>query len=383
MRIGINGAFLRRPGVGVGQVSEHVLRHLLVRPGDEYIIYTEEAFQGHFSWLSRADITVKPMLPHWRRDDLIRKVWWEKYLLPRVVEQDQCDAFISLYQSTTILPPSIHHTMIVHDIIPKLFPEYLNNARKKLTWWLTERAIRKATNIVTVSECSRQDVIRSVGVNAEKVKSSLIAVDDIFRVIPSAAEQQQILHNYDLQSGYIYHGGGFEVRKNTETLLHAYKQLKDQYILAGKSVDLPKLVLSGRPQPQLAPLVIDIERRIRELDVEQEVRLLGFVSQADLPAIYSSAVLFVYPSLYEGFGMPVLEAMCQRTAVVCSSAASLPEVGGDTVRYCDPNDSNDIAQQIDWLLSHPEERVALAERGLERSQQFSWASFVQDIFSTL
>jgi alpha-1,3-rhamnosyl/mannosyltransferase len=149
----------------------------------------------------------------------------------------------------------------------------------------------------------------------------------------------------------------------------------------------------------LAPLVIDIERRIRELELSDDVRLLGFVSQTDLPMIYAGAMMFIYPSLYEGFGMPVLEAMCQRVPVVCSNTSSLPEVGGlprdhqladlrglprdEAVRYCDPKNPDDIADQIEFLLVHPEERVRLAECGWQRSQLFSWQRFVQDIFSTL
>ncbi len=383
MRIGINGAFLRRPGVGVGQVSEHVLRHLPKREGTDYIVYTEEAFQGHSAWLGRADIRVKPMLPRWRRDDLIRKVWWEKVLLPRAVKRDGCEAFVSLYQSATILPPSIRHTMIVHDIIPKLFPEYLNNARKRLVWAWTEAAIRRATHIITVSERSRQDVIQQLGISSERVRASHIAVDEVFRQRPSLAEQQRVLNRYNLQPGYLYHGGGFEVRKNTEALLQAYVILKRRFAEGQRLAELPRLVLSGRPRPRLAPLVIDVERRIRELGLESEVKLIGFVPQADLPALYASASIFVYPSLYEGFGMPVLEALCQGAAVVCSKASSLPEVGGDAVRYCDPNNPEDIADQIEFLLTHPEERAACGARGRERSRQFSWKAFVKDIFATL
>ena len=383
MKIGINASMLRKPATGIGQVTEHFLKRLPQDKGHEYVVYVEEAFQGHGGWLHRADVLVRPILPWYRRDDLVRKAWWERFVLPQAVAEDGCEAFISLSQTATILPMNIRHTMVVHDMIPRIFPEYLDNLRKRLLWHMTESAIRRADQVVTVSRQSRSDVLRLLGLDPTRVITSTIAVDDIFRHPVSEEHRTRVLHRYGLAHGYIYHGGGLEVRKNTECLLLAYKHLLERYRREERIGQLPTLVISGRNRPHLVPLVIDIEKRVHELDLGPYVKLIGFVSQADLPSVYSGASMFVYPSLYEGFGMPVLEAMSQSVAVISSRAASLPEVGGDAVAYVDPRDHRDLAHAIDRFLIHPDGRQRFALHGREHSMIFSWDRFVDDVFGTL
>jgi glycosyltransferase involved in cell wall biosynthesis len=383
MKIGINAAFLRKPATGIGQVTEAFLRRLPQVEGQTYVVYVEEAFQGHFAWLGREDVTVRALLPRWRRDDLIRKIWWEKYTLPAAILADRCDAFISLYQSATQLPTFVRHTMLVHDLIPRIFPEYRRTVRKCLAWWLTEWAIRRADGIVTVSEHTRQDVIHLLGLDPASVRASRLDVDDIFHQEVSVEHRTRVLRRYGLTAGYLYHGGGLEVRKNAEALLQAYKLLHERYRQENRLESLPPLVISGRPRPQLVPLVIDIERRVHELDLGPFVQLIGFIPQADLPAIYAGASLFIYPSRYEGFGMPVLEALSQGVAVIASRSSSLPEVGGDAVAYIDPESVQDIAHAIDRLLMSPEARRRFAEHAREHAREFSWQDLVKDIFATL
>ena len=383
MKIGINASMLRKPATGIGQVTEQFLKRLPRDAGHEYVIYVEEAFQGHGSWLSRSDVRVRPLLPRYRRDDLIRKAWWERVILPQAVVEDDCAAFISLSQTATTLPPSVRHTMVVHDLIPKVFPEYLGNWRKRLLWRMTETAIRRADRIVTVSEHSRADAIKLLVLDPSRVVASTIAVDDVFTHTVSEEHLNRVLRSYGLGAGYIYNGGGLEVRKNTETLLLAYKYLLERYRGDGRISELPPLVISGRNRPHLVPLVIDLERRVHELDLGPYVKLIGFIPQSDLPALYAGAIMFVYPSLYEGFGMPVLEAMNQGTAVISSRASSLPEVGGDAVAYIDPRDYRDLAHAIDRFLVHPEGRQRFAFHGREHAIRFSWERFVRDVFGTL
>ncbi len=393
LKIGIDVSFLRKQDTGIGQVTVNFLNKLIEFPISSFQLPNKEKIE-FFLYLEK-DVKLKlpkntaasaikfhkrVFLPLYKRDDLIRKIWWEKYLLPKKVKQDGCDVFLSLYQSTTILPKKVKHIMLVHDIIPKLFPEYLNNFRKKLYQELVEDAIRAAAKIVTVSHRSEKDLIQHLGIDPKKITVSYIDVAEIYKKKVSQAENARVLKRYKLEAGYIYSGGGLEVRKNIESVVRAYKLLLEK---SSADKKIPKLVISGRLLPQLAPLVTDIEKLVSQLDLKKQVVVLGWVPQADLPALYNSASLFVYPSLYEGFGLPILEAMSQATAVITAKTSSLPEVGSDSVLYCNPGDIEDIAMVMKNVLSNSHLKIALSLKGKERAAHFSWKKFTQKMINII
>ena len=381
IKVGINASFLRKQNTGIGQVSINFLRKLMEISNDkevEFVLYLEEDVD-----FDLADgFSKRVFLPVYKRDDLIRKIWWEKFSLPRRIKKDKCDVLLSLYQSTTTvqLHMGVKHIMIVDDIIPRLFPEYLNNWRKKLYQWLTERAIKKVDKIIAVSHRTEKDLIAHLGIDAKKITVSYIDVDEIYKKEVSEKESQRILKKYNLEAGYIYSGGGLEIRKNTENILRAYKILFEAY---GHASWLPKVVVSGKMMPELAPLVTDVSAAVKGLGLEKEVSLLGFVAQEDLPALYKNASVFVYPSLYEGFGLPVLEAMSQGTPVITSKTSSLPEVGSDSVVYCNPKSVDDLAMVMKNVLMNNHLLGALSLKGKERSTHFSWDKFTEKMMNII
>jgi glycosyltransferase involved in cell wall biosynthesis len=264
--------------------------------------------------------------------------------------------------------------MVVHDVIPKLFPEYLNNFRKRTYQFFVGRAIKKADKIIAVSHRTEKDVINQLNIAAEKITVCYIDVDDIYKKIPEANQQFTVLKKYGLRPGYIYNGGGLEIRKNTESVLRAYKLLWDKY---GQHGWIPKLVISGKLMPQLAPLVSDVEKLAEELEIKNRIILLDYVPQEDMPVLYRNASVFVYPSRYEGFGLPVLEAMNQGVPVIAGKTSSLPEVGSDAILYCDPDNYEDLAMVIKNLLNNNHLKAALSLKGKERASHFSWDKFVE------
>jgi len=254
------------------------------------------------------------------------------------------------------------------------------NWRKKLYQWLTERAIKKVDKIIAVSHRTEKDLIAHLGIDAKKITVSYIDVDEIYKKEVSEKESQRILKKYNLEAGYIYSGGGLEIRKNTENILRAYKILFEAY---GHASWLPKVVVSGKMMPELAPLVTDVSAAVKGLGLEKEVSLLGFVAQEDLPALYKNASVFVYPSLYEGFGLPVLEAMSQGTPVITSKTSSLPEVGSDSVVYCNPKSVDDLAMVMKNVLMNNHLLGALSLKGKERSTHFSWDKFTEKMMNII
>jgi len=268
----------------------------------------------------------------------------------------------------------------VHDIIPKIFPQYLNNFRKKLYQELVEDAIKTVAKIITVSHRSEKDLIKHLCVDPKKITVSYIDVDQIYKRKVSDSESKIVLKKYKLEAGYIYSGGGLEVRKNVESVVRAYKKLLERNF---KTKTIPKLVISGRLLPQLVPLTTDVKKLVEELGLKNQVVILGYVPQADLPAIYNNAKLFVYPSLYEGFGLPVLEAMSQGVPVVTSKTSSLPEVGSDSVLYCDPSKIEDIVMVMKNVLSNEHLQAALSLKGKERAARFSWEQFTRKMLNII
>lgn len=393
MKIGINASFARKPNTGIGQVTLNFLRKLSelsakdefasngkVQTKDlEFILYLEE------------DINIKLpdnfqkriFLPLWKRDDLIRKIWWEKYLLPKKVKEDNCDILLSLYHCPTILSNDVKHIMVVHDIIPELFPGYLNNSRKRKYWKLTKKAIQKADKIMTVSSRTEKDLIQHLGIESERISVNYIDVDEIYKRTVGAGHGLSVLNKYNLKPGYVYNGGGLEMRKNVEGLIRAYNMLLENNKKTHFINNFPDLVISGKLMPQLKPLVTDAEKLVRELNLTGHVKLLDFVPQEDLPALYKNALVFAYPSLYEGFGLPILEAMNSGTPVITSKKSSLPEIGRDAVLYCNPEDIRDIEMVLRNVILHEHLREELRRRGKERAQNFSWEKFVEKLFNII
>ena len=388
MRIGINASFLRKPSTGIGQVSTHFLRTLIANYQMNRI-FAEHTFvlylQEDIDWELPENFEKRVVLPFWKRDDLARAWMWESRVLPREVERDGCEALFSLTQSATVIRDRrVRHVMLVHDIIPRLFPEYLDTWRKRAYQRAIEEGVRHADRILTVSKHTEKDLVRHLGIDASRIGVAYIDVDPIFsRPIPPR-DKARVLAKYRLEEGYMYYGGGLETRKNIHALLVAYRKLlKERTRFSDKKTVIPDLVISGALFPQLAPLITDVEEEVKKMNLTNYVHILGRVPQEDLPALYGSARLFVYPSRYEGFGMPVLEAMRVGTPVVASKHSSLPEVAGDASVYCDPDVPESIAQTLLTVLGREDVRYEMVRRGYERAKRFSWKTFTEKVMRVI
>ena len=386
MKIGINASFCRKSQTGIGQVSISFIKKLAELETKKksgankhnFVLYLEEDLPKGFRLPKNIQKNIfLPLL--YKRDDLIRKVWWEKYLLPRKVRHDGCDIFFSLYQSPTILSSNIKHLMLVHDIIPRLFPEYLDNSRKKYYQQLTETGIAGADKLLTVSKRTEKDLIQHLGIPADRISTNYISVDENYRKVATPEQSKKVLKKYRLKSGYILAGGGMELRKNVEGVIRAYKILLEKNKNTHYFEMMPQLVIYGKLLPGLT-LAYDVESLVKELNLTQNVSLLGAVPQADLPALQHNAIVFVYPSRYEGFGMPVLEAMSQGVPVIAGKNSSLPEVGSDSILYTHVDDPREIAIVLKKVLGDRQLRGVLSQRGRERAKVFSWDKFAKRFY---
>jgi len=266
------------------------------------------------------------------------------------------------------LPPATNSkglVITVHDLAFKILPETAPHVNK---YWLAyfDRALKNSAEIVTVSEATRRDLIEIYDVAPEKVTAVLSGVDmDVIK--PAAPEDIEAARaTYGIDGPYFLFIGGLEPRKNLRMMLRAFGRMPDDV--------RPNLVLAGSPVPWVPGGKDMVESAVRALppSARDQVILTGYVSETDKLALLTGAEALVYPSVYEGFGLPVLEAMACGTPVLTSDLSSLPEVvGGDAV-LVDPYESGSIADGMERLMRDDALRARLHEAGPRRARMFSW-----------
>ncbi|MEM2592743.1 MAG: glycosyltransferase family 1 protein [Thermofilaceae archaeon] len=295
------------------------------------------------------------------------KPWRFSALLAHFVglSQDGLLPDVDVFHATDHLLPHFSRILTVftlHDLIFLFHPE----THKPLNrWFLTlmmPRFLRAADAVIAVSECTKRDAVRAYGIPEEKITVIYEGVSPRFR--PADPEAVQAVRaKYGLPEHFILYVGTIEPRKNLVALLEAYAA-----ILTRNTQHAIRLVIVGKK----GWLYEGFFRRLRELGLEERVHFTGYVPDEDLPALYSAADLFVFPSLYEGFGLPVLEAMACGVPVVCSNTSSLPEVAGDAALLVNPTDVQALAAAIERALTDEALRASLRARGMERARRFTW-----------
>lgn len=271
---------------------------------------------------------------------------------------------LDLLHSPDFIPPlggRYRSVITIHDLAFLLYPEFLTAESRRIYNDQIEAAVRRADAIIAVSEATRQDVIEHLDAPPEKVRVVLEAADPRYRPVPPA-EVERVCAGLGLPPGYVLFVGTQEPRKNIAGLLGAYARLR-----AG-SPDAPPLAIAGG-RGWLADGLAELAD---SLHLGDSVRWLGHVPSEDLPALYSGAAVLCFPSFYEGFGLPPLEAMACGAPVVTSDRGSLPEVVGEAGLLVDPNDPAAIAAALERVLGDPALAADLRTRGIERASTFSW-----------
>lgn len=345
---------------GLGRYAGELIRALVASsPADERltILYTEPA-------AARPD-PVLAALPG-RPIPLGYKPWRFLALLAHLTRlpQDRLVPGADLFHATDHLLPRMRRVPTVftlHDLIFLKFPQHHKGYNRAFLTLMMPRFLRAADHVIAVSEHTRRDAIAAYALPAEKITVIYEAADARYRPAENPAALSDFRRRYRLPERYILHVSTIEPRKNQARLLEAYAALRAEFPEVG-------LVVVGRR----GWLYDDFFARLTALGLEEQVVFPGFVPEADLPHFYQAAECFVYPSLYEGFGLPPLEALACGAPVVCSNAASLPEVVGEAGLLVPPGDTAALAAAIRRVLADPRVRADLAGRGPRQAARFSW-----------
>lgn len=249
----------------------------------------------------------------------------------------------------------------LHDAFAYVHPQAHNRLDNWRYRWQLPRALRRVDAVITVSACSRRDILANLPLAPRRVAIIPEGVEPRFRPVPDTQARRATLARYGITPPYLLYLGGINARKNIARLFEAYARLR-------KCHPHLQLVIGGKPQWRVREIMATFER----LALRDAVRFTGYVDDHDLPALYSAAEVFVFPSLYEGFGLPPLEAMSCGTPVVTSSVSALPEVVGDAALTVDPYDVPALAAAIERALTGEGLRAALRRCGLARAAEFTW-----------
>lgn len=263
------------------------------------------------------------------------------------------------------IPPGVRGktALYVYDMVLKACPETMDIRTRRLMEKELEQSCKRADMIITISEFSKREIVKYMGIAPEKIEIVPCGVD-LERYHPNYTEKEVkfSIEKYGISTGYLLYLGTLEPRKNIEKLIEAYELLKKEK----KSV--PKLVIAGKK----GWLYECIFSKVEALGLTDEVIFTGYIEDDDVPKLIKGAELFLFPSRYEGFGMPPLEAMACGTPVIASDAASLPEVVGDAGVLVNPESAEDIAEAIMTMMNDSEKRNQLRKLGIDRAQKYTW-----------
>jgi glycosyltransferase involved in cell wall biosynthesis len=279
--------------------------------------------------------------------------------------------------------PLVHprrSVVTVHDLGHYYHPEAHTARQRRYLEWSTRYHVRTAARLVADSQVTKDDLVRLYGADPARVTVVHLGVDRVLKPVRDAQRMASVLHKYGITAPYALYVGTLQPRKNLLRLIQAWEQVASGEL--GSHEDgqpVAQLVLAGKE----GWLSGDILKRARVGALQGRIVLSGYVEGVDLASLYSGASLFVMPSLYEGFCMPVLEAMACGTPVVCSNVSSLPEVVGDAALTFDPHDLDSMAAAIQDVLGDAELRRAMVVRGYERAASFTWAQSARKVLSVL
>jgi glycosyltransferase involved in cell wall biosynthesis len=356
LRIALNAQLLSfadtyRTG-GISRVIYHLLSELGRDPrGHAFEVFVPEA-PSRDGW---GALNFHPSGKHTTRPSM--RIAWEQAMFPRQLAQLKPDLLHGMAYALPIgwSGPGV---VTIYDLSFLRFPRAFNAANRIYLTATTRATARRARRILTISEHTRRDIVRFLSVPEQRVDVTYPAAEQRYRLL-AAQEVEAFRVARGLPETFIFALGTLEPRKNLVGLLRAYARLRQPR---------PPLYVAGGAGWRFSPIF----DTVGQLHLEDDVQFLGYVPEDELPLWYNAARLFAFPSLYEGFGLPVLEAMACGTPVLTSTAASLPEVGGKAAVLVPPQDADRIAQEMERVLDDAQLRTEMRAAGRIQASRFSW-----------
>lgn len=347
MRIGIDCRYLREAPRGVG----HYLLNILNRfncVDDTFFLY------------SPGPIIFQPKKDNFiiRQGRSMPGTLWFEIKGRNLINSDRLDSF---WSPCDIMPSrlskNIYQVLSIHDLTHIFYPQTMANYNRLIHRIFFTSSMRNANHIITMSEHTKKSIVEHFNIVPTKISVIYEGVDEKFKPLDKM-EAKKILQRYSIERPYLLSVGTLEPKKNYTRLLKAYNAVK---------TDLDLIIVGKKGWK-----ADDIFKTIASLGIKERVKILGYVQNDDLPYLYNGAEVFVFPSLYEGFGLPLLEAMACGTPVICSNTSSLAEISGDAAIKFNPESVDEIVNQLQRVIDDNDLKRRLTKLGLARAKEFSW-----------
>ncbi|TDT62332.1 glycosyltransferase family 4 protein [Fonticella tunisiensis] len=357
MNIGIDARAARwYRGTGIGTYTYQLIYNInLIDKLNRYLLFLPDE---NISDLNPGDNIDIRLISEDRREN-----FWEEIDIPNILTNTGMDIY-HVPQNGIGLPREKTSPFVItlHDVIPFRMPETVGPQYLKIYTKEIPEIIPLCDGIITVSEFSKQDIIKSMGFPEDKIFVTHLAAEDIYYPQNKTLCKNFVKENYKIEENFILYVGGFSPRKNITGLIQAFSKIKPKLKKKYKLVILGK---KGRSYYDYRDLAY-------ELGLKEDVIFTGYVPVEELPVFYNAASVFCYPSFYEGFGLPPLEAMACGTPTIASNVTSIPEILGDDALYIKPENIDDIAEKLLMLIEDEKLRIEMSFKGLRRSAMYNW-----------
>jgi len=369
MKIAIQTADLDSSRIdGTRVYIQNLLKHFgHISPADDFWLYHRSDFNPELA---------PPIFPNYR---VIQKAWpffWTQVRFAFEIWRDQPDVLWMPIQALPVFRRKKLKTIItIHDLAFKYFPKDFKIKDFYKIDYFSDYAIRHSDKIIAISNSTKKDILKFYPeILEEKIKVIYHGFDqEIFAKTRNQEEEQALKNKLGIKGDYILYTGAIQPRKNIGLLIEAFDILQESGVFSGQ------LVLAG----EKAWLSENTLKKAENSRFSAKIKLPGKVSFADLGVLFRGAGVFAFPSLYEGFGLPILEAFASKIPVVCAKNSSLPEVAGEAALYFENNNAQDLARKIKQVLENPELKNDLIQKGLLQLQKFSWEKCAQETLEVL
>lgn len=365
MRIGFNAVLLEERISGITEHINNILSSILkIDKNNEYICYFSKLIkEKDLQFFKNAKCIKTNLTNNAYKRILIEQFYWSRQLI-----KDKIDIYHSPFFHLPLrISSKIKTVLTVHDLIAIKYPETVTKPRALFLKFAVSTSIKKADKIIALSSNTKKDIMELYNIPSDKIEVIYNGINNNYKIIKDLLELNRVREKLNLPEKYILFVGHLEPRKNIIRLIKAYNILREKFKIK------EKLVIVGKENWFYQPIYDTVRRN----KLENEVVFLNYVLKENMPYVYNCALLFVFPSLYEGFGLPPLEAMACGIPVVSSSNPPMSEVVDKSALLMNPYDINDMAEKIYQGLNDYNLRKNLIEKGFERIKLFNWDKFAE------
>lgn len=367
MNIAFDGKRAVKNGTGLGNYSRYVLESLCKHADadDKFIVYSPKGKMN--AWMQRIMDTFSPQISLIINSSIFASVW-RTFGVTHDAEKDGAEIFHGLSNELplNIAKSKMKSVVTIHDLIFRKMPECYKFIDRKIYDYKFRKAAENSDVVIAVSERTKKDIVELYHIDADKIKVVYQGCDAQFAKEISADEKARVAEKYNLPQRYILNVGSIETRKNALQIVRALKDIDETV----------SLVIVGRRTKYASK----IDEYVKANGLDARIKIISGIDFKDLPAVYAQAEVFVYPSFYEGFGIPIVEALNTGVPVVAATGSCLEEAGGDSSIYVNPNDDKEMSDAINRVLTDSELREKMIADGKEYAKRFSEEQCAKETF---